>query len=536
MFFKLVPALLLFPFFGIAQEVSLAQAAEELSKQLPAGGIVTADGAEFSESGKFKATGIPPEKRLFEIGSISKVFTGLLLTQAVVEEKVTLDTPISTLLGDLKFKDPRVGKITLRDLASHTSGLPRLPGNLWNGASLADPYAHYDRASLDQALASLQLASDPPYDSSYSNLGVGLLGDLLSRLYGKSWEDLVHEKVTSPLKMRDTVVTLSADQKKRLAQPHAGAKVVSSWQFKSLAGAGALGSTAVDMITFAKALVEPEKTPLESAIKLLVKSRSADGKHGLSLGHYSGYGEQIMGHNGGTGGYRSQLEVIPATKAIRVILINNTTLDPSLIIARAKGEMPNLPKPGRALSPEKLAEYPGVYLIEAAALKGSKFTVIQKGDELWGKLSGQSYLRFHSTEKADHFAIKEVEAEYQFGREDGKITSLTLLQNGQKILSRRTDEALPEESKNLPISKEEAAEYLGSYQLAPQLKFTVTFASGNLMASLTGQPSLPVFRKSKDRFEYQAVEAALEFERNKAGKITALKLHQNGAIQRAPKK
>ena len=536
---KATLALLLLASFGFAEKIPLAEAAQELAQELRAGGVVTADGSVFSSVGEFLPTGVPPGQRIFEIGSISKVFTGLLLTQAVVEEKVTLDTSISSLLGDLAFQDPRVGEITLRQLASHTSGLPRLPANLDQGAHQLDPYAHYDRARLRSALKTLELDSDPPYASSYSNLGVGLLGDLLSLLYDKSWNELVREKITGPLKMPDTVVTLSADQERRLAQPYFDDEKVRNWNFQALSGAGALRSTAADLITFGRALLHPEQTPLESAIKLLVKSRSADGKHGLSLAHYSKHGEQLMGHNGGTGGYRSLLEIAPATQSIRVILINNTTLDPSLISNRSKGEK-RIPRKegnekGRTLPPEKIAEYPGVYLIGAGPLKGSKFIVIQRDGELRGKLSGQQFLHFHAMEKADRFFLNEVKGEFQFDREEGKITTLTLFQNGQKFRSRRTEEAPPKVEKGIPISEKEAAEFLGSYQLTPELKFTVTFESGTLMVRLTGQPSLPVIRKRDDRFEYQAIEAALQFERSEAGKIKALQLHQNGNVQRAPK-
>ena len=537
MILKAALILLITTSFGLAQKVPLAKAAEELSKQLAAGGIVTADGTTFSAAGKLIPADVPPKDLIFEIGSISKVFTGLLLTPAVIEEKVTLDTPIATILSDLTFKDPRVAQITLRQLACHTSGLPRLPANLIQGADQLDPYTHYDRALLHRALTSLELEADPPHDSSYSNLGVGLLGDLLSVLYDKSWNDLIREKITEPLKMPDTTTTLNADQKKRLAPPHFDNETVPSWNFQALAGAGALRSTAADLTTFGQALLHPEKTPLAPAIQLLIKSRSADGKHGLSLAHYSKNDEKLMGHNGGTGGYRSLLEVVPKTKTTRVILINNATLDPSLIISRSKGEKiaPPQKKKGRSLPPEKIAEYPGIYLIDSGPLKGSKFTIINKEDELWGKLSGQQFLHFHAMEKADRFFLNEVKAEFQFDREDDKISSLTLFQNGQELRSVRTDEALPKQEKEIPLSKKEAEEFLGTYQLTPKIKFTITFADETLMARLTGQQSLVITKKRKDWFEYQDLEASIEFERNKSGKIEALKLHQGGLIQRAEK-
>ena len=172
-------------------------------------------------------------------------------------------------------------------------------------------------------------------------------------------------------------MTLNADQKKRLAAPYFGDEKVATWHFQALAGAGALRSTAADMVIFGNSLLHPEKTPLEEALTLLIKSRSEDGKNGLSLGHYKIHDENVMGHNGGTGGYRSLLEIVPTRQLVRVILINNTSLDPSHIVSLSKGDkmLPDNDRKSRNLPAEKLAEYPGVYLIETAALKGSKFTV-----------------------------------------------------------------------------------------------------------------------------------------------------------------
>ncbi|MCB1245584.1 MAG: serine hydrolase, partial [Verrucomicrobiae bacterium] len=176
-------------------------------------------------------------------------------------------------------KDPAIAAITLRGLATHTSGLPRLPGNL-NPKIPNDPYAGYARKDLEDWLAMARLEGPSPHLSSYSNLGMGLLGDLLARVYGQTWEDLVKEKITRPLGMTDTVVTLSPEQAKRFVPPHAGKAPSTPWTFQALAGAGALRSTAADLVTFARALASPERTPLASALLLQRKPLAESGSGG----------------------------------------------------------------------------------------------------------------------------------------------------------------------------------------------------------------------------------------------------------------
>jgi len=186
---------------------TLAEAAAQMSKSLKAGCIVTGervgDEVKYAISGAAPEAGdAKPEKLVFEIGSITKVFTGLLLAQAVVDKKVTLDTTIGSLLaGQVKFTDSRVAAITLKQLATHTSGLPRMPDNAASGAKEDDPYADYDEKLLLNYLASAKLDGEGPFTFSYSNLGMGLLGHLLGGVYHMSWDESVVEKICQPLGM-----------------------------------------------------------------------------------------------------------------------------------------------------------------------------------------------------------------------------------------------------------------------------------------------------------------------------------------------
>ncbi len=515
---------------------SLSEVADAMAKNLPAGCIVTGEFRDSQTTFHLAGQGLPgltPERHLFEIGSISKVFTGLLLAQAVHEKKVTLSTTLRDLLGpNFAFADPSIAAITLEQLATHTSGLPRLPSNIGPAPdSQPDPYAAYDRAALHAFLRTAKLDSPSPHPAAYSNLGAGLLGDLLARLHDTTWENLVIERIAQPLGMADTLVTLDEERKKRLAPPHVGAKPGTNWHFQALAGAGALRSTAADLIRFGQALLDPDATPFPDAIRLMLTPRAAfsgeSSQIGLGIILSRFLQEPAWEHDGGTGGYRTSFQVQPDSKSVRVILINNEALAPQLLLAAIDPPPSNQNRTELPITPEAAREYTGVFEIDPQA----RFTVIQRGDHLWTRLTGQPFFRlFHAGD--DRFFLKIAPAELQFERTDGQITHVTLFQNNRE--QRATKSTQPPPKLRFRPAKE-LEPFTGIYDLALGVFFTVTIRNQTLFAQLTGQPAYPVFETQPGRFEYDIVEAALEFETDTNGTVTTLILHQNG-VHRAPRR
>src|SRR5207253_5366642 len=131
--------------------------------------------------------------------------------------------------GKVKFGSAKVASVTLRQLVTHTSCMPRLPADFWNGARPEDPYRGYDRARMWAALSDMTFDGTPPCEGSYSNFGFGVLGELLSERYGKPWDALVRERITAPLGMTDTVKTLG-DKASRLVPAFAGNKPALPWE------------------------------------------------------------------------------------------------------------------------------------------------------------------------------------------------------------------------------------------------------------------------------------------------------------------
>jgi CubicO group peptidase (beta-lactamase class C family) len=284
---------------------------------------------------------------VFEIGSITKVFTGAVLADMVTRGEVTLSDPLSTHLPDTVRVPSRNGiAITLEHLATQRSGLPRLPSNLRMTNAL-NPYSEYTVDRLYAFLNGHTLVRDPGEAYEYSNLAVGLLGHVLARRAGKSYEALVRERVLEPLGMTHTAVTLTPWLAAHMVAGHnALGDTVPLWDLAALAGAGALRSNASDMLRFAEAALRG-RGPAPEALRLAMQPRATAGTMTIGLLWHrlaTAAGDTIVWHNGGTGGFRTFVGVVPASGRGLVLLSNSGgtglddvafhLLDPALPLAR----------------------------------------------------------------------------------------------------------------------------------------------------------------------------------------------------------
>lgn len=520
----------------------LLPAVEKAAATLPAGGFVlgeiTAGSATFASAGRASPrAGIAPEKIIFEIGSITKVFTALLLAETVGEGKAALTDPIRRHLPRELELTPEVAGLTLAQLATHTSGLPSLPSN-FTPADRADPYADYTVDQLYSFLRDYRPKSPTPQPAAYSNLGFGLLGHLLERIHGRSYGELVAARITGPLGMRDTVIVLNAEQQSRFATPHSGSDAVRPWRLDTLAGAGALRSTAADLALFAQAMLGDRDAALTRAWKLATEPRAPFGgpstQIGLAILMARRGDDLVFNHSGGTGGFRTYLEIVPSRGTATVLLLNNDVLEPASVVMAVR--RPPAPagidlkaRPEEPIDAAQLKAYPGVYAIDA---RGRFTVVLDETGRLRARLTGQGFLPLYHAGK-DRFFARAVAAEFQFKRNAaGDVEALTLHQNGNEIPARR-DPAAPPAIRFL--SPAQLRDYVGRYQLAPEMVFELTLRNDTLLAKLTGQPALPVFCDAPDHFVYDVVDAALTFTRGTDGQVTSLTLHQNGHDAPAPR-
>lgn len=292
-------------------------------------GMVSPEGTDIYASG-FQLMGETKANHasIYEIGSISKVFTALLLMDAVEKGLVALDDPVQKYLPESVKMPTRGGQqITLRHLASHTSSLPRLPFNLLP-KDMSNPYADYTIDKLYACLGNLRLTRDIGETYEYSNLGAGLLGHVLELVHKKSYETLVQTLITAPLGMEATVMSFRTEQKPHIAQGYnVRGEAVSHWEIPTLAGAGALRSSVVDMLGFLKLNLGLLESPLVATAKKTHQTQKEIGPNAeVALGwHVTVMGEQrIVWHNGGTGGFRSYIGFDAAKKMGVVVLTNGT--------------------------------------------------------------------------------------------------------------------------------------------------------------------------------------------------------------------
>ena len=215
-----------------------------------------------------------PEDQIFEIGSISKVFTALLLCVLVEEGKIDPHASISQMSDQLRVVPEW---ITPENLASHTSGLPRLHVSVWKALLKPlpkDPYASFTRSDLltwFKTWNGKTPGAKPRH--VYSNLGIGLLGEAMSIQEGRPFLDLLTEKVIEPLGLKDTVQHLREDQTPRFMQPrNSKGGAVPSWTFQAIAPAGCLKSTPADLARFAEGVIRAVNAPSSTLDRAICRS------------------------------------------------------------------------------------------------------------------------------------------------------------------------------------------------------------------------------------------------------------------------
>ena len=481
----------------------------------------------------------PDAQTVYEIGSVSKTFTASLLADMVANGKLKLDDSLASVLPGYSIPQYQGRTISLLDLATQTSSLPRLPGNI-APQKMDNPYADYTQANLRDFLASYQLTRAPGSQYEYSNLGYGVLGQALAARAGKTYAALVSERISTPLGMQNTGIELTPAMRTQLAPGHdVNGKQVANWDMPVLAGAGALRSNAHDMLLYLQAHMQAaanKEIPAPAGLRLMQQPQHATTIPGTQIGlawHLQTLrGQKIVWHNGMTGGYATFIGFTADGSRGVVVLANacvsvddigmSGLLAPAQV--EASKEMP--------ISAKDMAEFTGRYQLAPGAI----LSISAGQDSLQAQITGQPKAPVFMRKK-DEFFYKVVDANLHFGRDaNGRINALSLHQDGRVMPAPRIGDILPEAARvEVSLPADVLKQYAGNYALAPNFKVTITEEAGQLYAQASQQPRFPVYASARDEFFYKVVDAQLSFQRNAAGVVTGLVLHQNGQNLPAPR-
>jgi len=400
-------------------------------------GVLEADGTRRTAAYGTAGPGAKPltEKSVFEIGSITKVFTGTLLAEMAARGALGVEDLAQAHAPD-KMRLPTRGErqITLLDLSTHHSGLPRLPDNL-APSDPANPYADYTLERLRAFLQRHTLARDVGGKFEYSNLGTGLLGVLLANRAGADYESLVRERILAPLGMNMTGVQYSQAMAAERAVGHsATGSPVRDWDSGVLVGAGGLQSNMDDMLAFLDANVGPPRSALERAMRTAHQPRRDAGESmrvGLNWLTRTVGQDRIIWHNGGTAGFRTFIGFDPERQVGAVVLSNSAQGVDDIGFHLINAAVPLLPTPVH-LPPEMLRRYVGVYEITP------EFRIEVTVADRRIYIQATKQLRFEILARSEtEFFVRAFEARIAFIIENGESTALILRQGGVEQRARK---------------------------------------------------------------------------------------------------
>lgn len=381
----------------------------------------------------------PDEASCFEWGSITKTFVGVLLADMALARELVLDEPVEAALGQ-RLRDDQGAPLTWADLATHRSGLPRLPANM-RPRDGRDPYADYDARALAAFLADWRPTFTRDTRWEYSNLGFGLLGHALARRAGLGFDELLRRRILEPLGLQDTRLALTGRAIPQLLPGHdAKRDPVPRWQFDVMAGAGALTGPAVSLLRYGQAAAGLVETPLRAAFDLAMQPRAeGQGRTRMGLGWILAplRGQWVATHDGSTFGFSSSLWVdapgrrtagVLANARMRVGDLALHLLEPTIPPRNAAQETPATPREAVSVPGQALSVLPGIYELTPQFA----VTVRLHDGRLHAQATGQGEFELFAID-ARRFFARVTALEIRFEGESGVPPAFVLHQGGQQL-------------------------------------------------------------------------------------------------------
>ena len=472
-------------------------------------------------------------KTAFEIGSVSKTMTAALLADLIGQGKASLDDPLAEYLpAGTKLPDYEGKSILLRHVVTHTSGLPALPARL-GATGVDDPYAKLTEEALLASLGDASLSAAPGTKFEYSNFASMVLSYAVARRAGKDYETLIRERLFAPLKMDGAYIHQSPSGI-RAAQGHSpNAKAVPAWNFSTnLAGVGGVRATLEDMVRYVQGQLGNPSTTITPAFKLSQQPVSKAPPMAMNWMLMPANGRTVHVHEGGTGGF-SSFVAFDTARDRGVVILSDTTWNSlgslgTLGLHLVDESFP-LGKPRKTVkAPAGLVDG----LVGNYDVAGMKMTLSRKDDALVVQAAGQPAYTLAYDDAGDFYPVdfdallRPVRTSAGYG--------FTWMQLGGVLAAKRLDGAATKPA--LVVAAETLRDYAGEYPLVPGFGLSVMEKNGKLFIQGTGQQPIEVSAVTPDVFVADVVAAEIRFERDAAGKVSALSLHQGGQVLRGERK
>jgi len=541
-----------------AQATLPTEVVESIQKRVDLGlnpsiaiGVLDSNGVHYYSFGRTKQGGkLVNEHTIYEIGSITKTFTAILLADAVQKGLVSLDDPVQKYLpGSVHIPKWEGAEITLGNLSDHTSSLPRMPDN-FDPADPTNPYADYTEQRMYDFINGWELTRPIGSEYEYSNLAQGLLGHILALRADTDYETLLLLTILTPLEMHETTITLTKEMKEHLAHAHSNGAEGANWDLNVLVGAGGIRSSVHDMLLYLKANLGQTESALSPAIQMTHLQRHTKAGNGVGLAWFLTPGSTgtVINHGGSTGGYNA-FAGFNKERGQAVVVLTNSDQPIGDIGMR----LMNADAPLRNIAPHIASELRRIIDDEGADGLVAKYQTLRQeeadnydfGEDEINRL-GYFYLGMDRFDAAvaifkintiEHPGSSNVWDSYGEGLMMSGDTvaavanyqkSLELNPGNTNAVEMLAKMGVEAETEKIEVSEEILQTYLGNYELAPGFIIAITLTDNQLYGQATGQPRFELYPSSETRFYLTVVDAQVEFNKNEDGSIKSLTLYQGG--------
>lgn len=482
--------------------------------------------------------GVPirPEM-VFQLGSVTKQFTATAILMLQERGKLSVQDEITKHLPDY----PTHGqKITVEHLLTHVSGIPSYTG-------LAEwPPKWREDLTVDQLLALFKdkpLEFNPGTQWAYDNSGYVLLGAIIEKVSGKTYEDFVEQEIFAPLGMKHTFYNHNEELVPGRVQGYEKeGDTFRRARYLSMThpyAAGSLISNVDDLWIWEQGLSSGKLLRQESLDRMFTPAKLSSGAnahygYGWNIFEYGG--RKVLEHGGGIFGFLTHVTRVPDERLYVAILTNSPTTDPEELGLRIAAKSTGTAfedRPSVALDEKTLDEYVGVYRFDEFTTR----TITREGNKLFSQRSNRAKTEIRASAKDEVF-VKDSAARMRFQRNaQGKVTGVEYLAStGPDGVGVRTDEPLPAQRVAVKLDPAVYDGLVGVYELAPGFDFTITREGDQIFGQATGQGKAELFPQSETELFAKIVDAQFTFEKGPDGKVTGLVLHQNGRNIPAKKK